>query len=52
MCVAFLYEVDPHDHPPDGGAADLLEPGVLKDLTGAHVHFAQVISLPGWVIIG
>jgi hypothetical protein len=27
-------------HPPEGGAADLLEPGVLKDLTGPHVHFA------------
>jgi hypothetical protein len=33
-------EVDPRDHPPDGGAANLLEPGVLEDLTGTHVHFS------------
>lgn len=32
-------EVDPHDHPP-GGGADLLEPGVLEDLTCPHMHFA------------
>jgi hypothetical protein len=47
-----VVEVDPHDRPPDGGAADLLEPGVLEDLTGATCTSPQVISLPGWVIIG
>jgi hypothetical protein len=35
-----LFEGDPHDDPPDSGAADLLEPGVLEDLTGPHVYFA------------
>jgi hypothetical protein len=42
-----LFEGDPGDDPPDGGAVDHLEPGVLEDLTGTHVQFAQVISLPG-----
>ena len=32
--IAPRCEVDPHDHPPDGGAGDLLEPGVLEDLSG------------------
>src|SRR4029453_5972938 len=37
-CVALLLEVDPHDHPPDGGVADLSKPGVLEDLAGPNVH--------------
>jgi hypothetical protein len=47
-----LSEVDPHDHPPDGGAADLLESGVLEDLTGAHVYLAPGDLLARLVIIG
>jgi hypothetical protein len=30
-------EVDPHDNSPEGGVADLLEPGVLEDLAGANM---------------
>src|SRR5215472_7281507 len=33
-------EVDPHHHPADCGAADLLEPGIPEDLPGTYVHFA------------
>jgi hypothetical protein len=29
-CIALLFEVNPHDPPPDGGAAGLLEPGVHR----------------------
>src|SRR5690606_13650274 len=45
--LAALLELDAHDHPPDGGAADLHEPGVLEDLTGPHVQFAPDDLLAG-----
>jgi hypothetical protein len=35
-------EVDPHDHPPEGGAADLLESSVLDDMTDPHVQLGML----------
>jgi hypothetical protein len=41
-------EVDPHDHPPAGGVADLPEPGVLEDLlvgsTSNPVWYAEQLA--------
>src|SRR5271166_1796187 len=42
-----VVEVNPHDHTPEGGPADLLEPGLLEDLTGSDVQFAPSDLLAG-----
>ena len=44
-CVVLLLELDSHDHPPEGGVADLPEPGVIEDLTGTDVQLAPGVLL-------